>query len=104
MAFIYSTRFALGAAAASGPTLLYTVPTGKVAVIRSTRVICAVATGSFELVLNSVAAYFVGAGMTALTNAADEGRHVLNEGDTIELTVLSGTVAYVISGYLLETP
>lgn len=103
MAGIYSTQFAAGSQASGTTTVVYTVPAGKVAVVRD------IVVGAQDTPANSVAVNYYGvaeiyqAGAIAQYSTAHfEGRVVLNAGDSIDVDAISGTWTYVISGYLLD--
>jgi hypothetical protein len=104
---VYSTRFALYEATATGEHDLYAVPSGMIAILRDIDVTLAGA-GDFDV-------YIGGAGLAllhylvtapAVTNIAWRGRQVFSAGEvlyTVPSTLPSGgNVTIWMSGYLLE--
>lgn len=103
MTALYSTQFAAGTEAGGSTTVVYTVPTGYVAVVRDIEV------GAQSPPANSVAINYAGVAeiysvdtITQYRTAQWRGRVVLNAGDTINVDAIAGTWTYIISGYLLS--
>lgn len=103
MAGIYSTQFAAGSQASGTTTVVYTVPAGKVAVVRD------IVVGAQNAPANSVAINYAGVAeiwevgtIAQYSTAHFEGRVVLNAGQTINVDAIAGTWTYIISGYLLD--
>lgn len=102
MASIYSTRFAAGSTAAAGPTTLYTVPSGVVAVIRTITLKAGPAATTAQVVIAGLASIATIAALGAEQTYVQNCRIVLNAGDVLELFVGAGTCDYSVSGYLLD--
>lgn len=104
MASIYSKRLASGDQATGVLATVYTCPADTVAVVRSIRFVPKSSGSGNEVYLvlagNFVVAYF---GITQWVTQADEGRHVLNAGETLQVGTGSGEWYFTISGYELST-
>lgn len=102
---IYSTQFAVGVLATSGPELVYTVPDGHVAVLRGFDVF--LYTGSVMVCLLGVDANpsCLGAVSPAAEPAAGfaswTGYQVFPAGEKWYLSANFAGVSYILSGYLL---
>jgi hypothetical protein len=103
MPTVYSTQFALVSVTTGGPYTVYTVPTGKVAVVRSVTMGTYVA-GAAHLEVAIDGAYPICSFDVAVTFTGEpvNMRHVLNAGDTIQVVNVTGDWVGVISGYLLD--
>lgn len=104
MATVYSTQFVLALhACTGGADVVYTVPAGKVAVLRDLELL-STGSGNFMFVsVNGIAQIARNNSTVGGTTAQWTGRVVLNAGDTLEVngTNLS-SVRIVASGYLLN--
>ena len=101
MAAIYSTRF-IGQQVTTSTPVIYTVPSGNVAVLRSISMTPA-ATGltAAEVSLGSASIVWkVATGTLSVTQTWD-GRQVFNAGETIECTCAGANAYFMCSGYLL---
>lgn len=103
MPTIYSVKFYAGNQAAGAQVSVYTVPTAKVAVIRSIEV------GAQSPPANSCAVNLYGVAEIYSTEAINQyrtahwdGRTVLEAGDVIAVQAILGTWTFIISGYLLD--
>jgi len=103
MPTIYSTKFYAGTQAAGAQVSVYTVPTGKVAVIRS------IEFGAQSAPANSAAVNLFGVAEIASIETVNQyrtvhwdGRTVLDAGDVIAVQAIAGTWSFIISGYLLD--
>lgn len=104
MGAIYSTRFANITSSAAGPTVLYTVPSGMVAVIRDVSGLCSGAPGALAIGINGTQSFMSALALASLQSFQWKGRQILNATDTLDLFVLAGTVQVCVSGYLLALP
>jgi hypothetical protein len=105
---IYSTRFAEGVMTSTGPQLVYTVPLGRVAVLR-----CVDGFGSglgssaLSIGLNGNPPCIL-LGGTTITDPEGgvhwDGYQVLNQADTLELYSNFVGQRFILSGYLLLLP
>lgn len=109
MSTIYSTRFYGGQIVAAGETDLYTVPAGKVAVVRDISVSNVTTTDAGQLLIYVL----LDAGNADLFRVASvpshgfvqwQGRQVLNAGETLALYETNTTIRAMVSGYLLSAP
>lgn len=107
MAGIYSTRFVAVTPAAAN-TVYYTVPIGKIAVVRSMTVgwnTTGGAGGTLFVLLPFSNGYLwvVPLAITTLGSDRWEGRVVLNPGETIRASTTASPVVFLtVSGYLLN--
>lgn len=102
MAYVYSKRLIEESAATTGSSVVYTVPANTVAVLRDFTAVCEVG-GANSLVL-----YRTGGAVLFFANSAavntyfhEEGRKVLEAGETVTLGITSGTWSIIVSGYEL---
>lgn len=105
---VYSTQFATGTMATAGPELVYTVPTGYRAVMRSLDAFRY--SGSVFVCLLSLNG---GPSCLGLASPASEpnagfaswfGYQVFNPGDQVYLAGNVTGITYLMSGYLLVAP
>jgi hypothetical protein len=107
LAGIYSTRFVAVAPTVTN-TVYYTVPAGKIAVIRSMTVAwsaTARAGGTVYVLLPLSNGYLWVVNIPGGSPGSDrwEGRTVLNPGETIRASTTSSPVTFLtVSGYLLN--
>ena len=105
---IYSTQFASGITPTTGPDLVYTVPMGYVAVLRSFD--CFLYTSGVMVCLLGINGRppFMGAvSPAAEPNAGFAswfGYQVFNPGDQLFLSGNNSGITYQLSGYLLISP
>lgn len=90
-------------AASAGTSVVYTVPSATTAVLRDFTAVCETA-GANELVL-----YRTGGAVLFFANSAalntyfhEEGRKVLQAGETVTLGITAGTWSVTVSGYELN--
>lgn len=102
MAYVYSKRLAEEAAATAGSSVVYTVPASTTAVIRDITLLCESA-GANSLVLYRTggAVLYFASSVAANTYFHEEGRKVLQAGESITLGVGAGTWSVAVSGYEL---
>ncbi len=103
MASIYSTQFYEGYTAALGSHALYTVPAGKIAIIRSISVAvvsAAVNQGYIGVTGKSLIAAWTN--LPIITDKQVNCRQVLNAGEVLTLQLNTSDVAVAVSGYLLD--
>lgn len=105
---VYSTQFAVGVTPTTGPDLVYTVPLGYRAVLRSFD--CFKYTGAVMVCLLSVNG---GPSCLGAVSPAAEpnagfaswfGYQVFNPGDQLFLAGNTNGISYLLSGYLLHAP
>lgn len=103
---VYSTQFCKGSVSGS-PVVLYTVPSGYIAVLRS--IAAYNNTGSSQSVLLSPGVSGSSEGAFAKDDSLAsgdvfqwEGRQVLNAGEQLIVAFPNATLAVMASGYLLE--
>lgn len=100
----YSIRLASLAAQAAGVHLLYTVPSGKIAVVRDIDLVTGLAVAGTAAIFagSSGATFFTSSGAVALVWSEWRGRQVLPAGETLKVVVIGGQQYDVtVSGYLL---
>lgn len=109
MTQVYSTRFYGGQIVAAGETVLYTVPSGSVAVVRDISLTNVTPTDTGQVVIYAL----IGAGNADIyrtplipTHGFQQwqGRQVVQEGESINLYAIDTTLRAMISGYLLALP
>lgn len=104
---VYSTRFVCGqvGSGAQADSLEWTVPAGKVAIVRSVSFV-ANAVGVTLLGVRpgggNLGAFFSSAGTALNDSKAWTGHQVLNAGDKVGLHWISGNVFVIASGFLLN--
>lgn len=101
----YSTRFLRGAfnSAAAANLLKYTVPVGKVIVVRSVDLfVDQVGVGIFGMLSPSWAAFASTANVPIQNVRTWEGRQVFTAGEVLGATWISGNHSLLVSGYLLD--
>ena len=104
MAFIYATRFGDGNESAAGSGVFYTVPTGKVSVIRSVSFVLFPGT-TFGGIYRTASVAYVAA-VTAsggLVVYTADLRSVLNVGETLTWQFQGGGGTWSVSGYELDS-
>lgn len=102
MARIYSARLAEMAAFTGGPTTVYTVPSGLLAVVRSISIGQDAGALSVGLVLRNGGTVLAGIQAAALYVCQPiDLRYVLYEGEELSFQVLAGTWGISVSGYEL---
>jgi hypothetical protein len=105
---IYSKQFAVGVLSTAGPELVFTVPTGYIAVLRGFDAflytgavfICLLSVNGNPSCLGAVAPI-------AQPNAGFgswSGYQVFNPGDALYLAGNNPGISYILSGYLLALP
>lgn len=109
MSSVYSTRFAAARVDGSGGGSLYTVPAGKVAIVRdiSFTPIGGDLTTGYYLFVRTPAGDCVLWGPPARdahTTALWTGRQVLEAGDQLRYVGTGVQTDYLVSGYLLDAP
>jgi hypothetical protein len=103
VADVYSVRF-LGEAVTSGFGLLYTVPAGHVAVIRSISVVSlSSGTSDGQLQIGGLFVVYRANPIPAGGSAYWTGRQVANAGESIRTYTGGGPLHWTVSGYLLTT-
>jgi len=113
MATVYSRKFAEAPAFTGGPTLLYTVPAGFLAVVRTISIVWGdvvvsgldawVQTGALTKLCRQT--YAAAISSTTIGGAAVfDGRWVLNAGDTLSAQTAAGTCDIFVAGYELTLP
>jgi hypothetical protein len=114
VANVYSTRFGAAASVSGGPTTLYTVPAGLLAVVKDTSIVWG------DIVASGLDAWFqddAGAkrhryswAFTLMTPTNFGGvsqlwgMWVLVEGESIVIQTAAGTADFMANGYLLTLP
>jgi len=103
---VYSTQFCKGSVGGS-PAILYTVPAGYIAVLRSIAAYNNTGTAQSVLLSPGVSGSSEGAFAKDDSLASGdvfqwEGRQVLNAGEQLIVAFPNATVAVMASGYLLE--
>lgn len=109
MSRVYSARLGAAVTGTGQGVLLYTVPAGVVAVVRDIRLRCEAAgaatavqvyvhTGGLNYTIFEVKT------MDADTTAQNDGRAVLEAGDTLMCRAGGNPVEFYVSGYELVTP
>lgn len=103
MGTVYSTRFIKANVAGAGPThTTYTVPVGKVAVVRSVDLRLDNA-NSHVLFGDTSGVYWLNViAPTLLTLVSWRGRHVYTAGEVLDVYVFVGPGQGIVSGYLLD--
>ena len=102
MARIYSARLAERSAFTGGPTAVYTVPSGTLAVVRSISMSQDAGALSVGLVLRTGGAILAGVQAAALYVCQPiDLRSVLNGGEQLSFQVIAGTWSISVSGYEL---
>jgi len=114
VALVYSTRFCAEASFTGGPLAVYTVPTGKVAVVKDMRITWGniIASGFdgwfMDDTLTKFLRYAWAFSPSTPTNYGGTlqawGSVVLNEGTTLSIQTVAGTGDFSAAGYLLDTP
>jgi hypothetical protein len=102
LSLVYSTRLGLAnLAPAAGLTTLYTVPSGKRAVVKCVTVYPATGVASTAvMVIAGLAALIFACGATTST-IERELSIVLNAGETLQWLCTGGQTAVTVSGYVL---
>jgi hypothetical protein len=111
---VYSTNFFRAAAATGGPTDVYTVPTGNVAVVKCITIVYGdiivsgldawVQTEDLCKLARYTWAYTISTPFNYGGTALFYGTWVVLEGETMAVQTASGTCDIQASGYLLSTP
>jgi len=107
---VYSTRFVALSGFTGGPTVVYTVPAGFVAAVKciAASVGANTAPVGWRVSLSTaeqLARWDLDTLVTAGGTQLLEGHWVLNPGESLQVTTVSGLVAdFFISGYLLSLP
>lgn len=102
---VYSTRFSLSSVAVPGPSTLYTVPAGHIAVLKDVDYYQTAGAASFLFIGEGTAALFpIALSTPAGVNSAQwRGRMVFQAGETIAQKNGGGTFSITLNGYLLTS-
>lgn len=104
---IYSKQFATGVLPGIGPTVVYTVPAGYIAVLRSIDTFVNVGgTAPCSFGLNGAPPCIFAIPPVSIPGGAISlwrGYQVLNSGDALDMNASFPNTSYLISGYLLST-
>ena len=104
MAYVYSQRLVEKSAATTGSSVVYTVPAGTTAVLRDITLICESAgTNTLVLYRTGGAVLYFATSAAVNTYFHEEGRKVLQAGESITLGIGAGTWSVAVSGYELST-
>lgn len=103
MPTIYSTKFAAGSQTAGTSSAVFTVPVGKIAVVRSIS-LAPQAGPTTQCAVNDFGngEIFTVHGGNQYDTLTWTGRAVMNAGDVIQIDAIAGTWSYHVSGYLLD--
>lgn len=109
MSAVYSVNLGRAIVVGSASTTLFTVPPGKVAVLRDVRMRANPGTDatSVQVYINDGSNSYTIYEQTTLpadSTAQNDGRVVLEAGWDLRCHTSAGTVSFVASGYLLSAP
>lgn len=105
MGFVYSKRLGSAGIAGAGSALVYTVPTGVTAVVRSCSFTCVSGSADAANLIDSGSYEIAGAEVgTLFVPTVVQLRAVMEPGDTLRLEATGGTWHVTVSGYELAGP